>query len=271
MEVRKISRERCMDVFSNGKEALKLDIRRAQFIVKKKDLALAKSYRLGAIWNILDPLFITLVYLFIFSVVRYRPEPGSVMIGLALIRGMQTNLTYGSCSILDYTAGLKIERVRTRAIVIAEMFYVFRHSIFTSVGTIVVLFFLNASWLILPVFPIMCILNGLTWYALGKTISPIVIRIPDVGKLVTYFGRMMFFLSPAVYSVSQTTGIHREFCRYNPFSYFSEPSRAVAYGETGVDELIPEFAAIALVTISILLFVGLKRIDKQRWEGTVWS
>ena len=75
------------------------------------------------------------------------------MIGLALIRGMQTNLTYGACSILDYTAGLKIERVRTRAIVIAEVFYVFRHSIFTSIGTVAVLFFLKASWYIVLVFP----------------------------------------------------------------------------------------------------------------------
>ena len=122
-------------------------------------------------------------------------------------------------SILDYTAGLKIERVRTRAIVIAEVFYVFRHSIFTSIGTVAVLFFLKASWYIVLVFPIMCIMNGLTWYSLGKAISPLVIRIPDLGKLVTYFGRMMFFLSPAVYSVSQTTGIHREFF-VQPFFLF---------------------------------------------------
>ena len=114
-------------------------------------------------------------------------------------------------------------------------------------------------------------MNGLTWYSLGKAISPLVIRIPDLGKLVTYFGRMMFFLSPAVYSVSQTTGIHREFCRYNPFSYFSEPSRYVAYGETGVNYLIPEFALVASIAIGALLIIGLRRIDRQRWEGSVWT
>ena len=135
-----------------------------------------------------------------------------------------------------------------QAIVIAEVFYVFRHSIFTSIGTVAVLFFLKASWYIVLVFPIMCIMNGLTWYSLGKAISPLVIRIPDLGKLVTYFGRMMFFLSPAVYSVSQTTA-SIEFCRYNPFSYFSEPSRYVAYGETGVNYLIPEFVLVASIAI----------------------
>ena len=228
------------------------------------------SYRLGALWNTLDPLFYSLVYLFIFSVIRYRPEPGSLMIGLALIRGLQSNLIYGANSSLDYTAGLKIERVRTRAIVMAEFLFVIRQSFFVSVGTIVVLLFIDAALLFIFIFPIICVLNGLTWYSFGKIISPLVVRIPDIGKLVTYFGRLMFFLSPALYPISQTTGLHREISRINPFSYFSEPSRAIAYGEKGYELLIPDWGVFLVIFILTVLTIGLRNIDKQRWEGSVW-
>ena len=157
--IRKISRDGCIEYPTDEKEALRLDIKRARFIVKKKDLALAKSYRLGTIWNMLDPLILSLVYLFVFSVIRYRPEPGSLMIGLALIRGLQQNLVYGATSSLDYTAGLKIERVRTRAIIMAELMYVIQQSFYVSLGTLGVLIILNASWLIFPIFPLFPIMK----------------------------------------------------------------------------------------------------------------
>jgi|TARA_B100002052_G_scaffold92360_1_gene85051 ABC-2 type transport system permease protein len=270
MGIRKISRDGCIEYPTDEKEARRLDFKRARFIVKKKDLALAKSYRLGAIWNMLDPLILSLVYLFVFSVIRYRPEPGSLMIGLALIKGLQQNLVYGATSSLDYTAGIKIERVRTRAIIMAELMYVIQQSFYVSLGTLGVLFILNASWPIFPIFPIICVLNGLTWYSIGKMLSAVVIRIPDFGKFVSYFGMLMFFMSPALYPLTETTGLHREICRYNPFSYFSEPSRAAAYGEEGINELIPEVAVILSVAVTLLLFIGLRNIDKQRWEGSVW-
>ena len=154
VDVRKISSQSCLELPEDTREAFWLDYKRARFIVKKKDLALINSYRLGALWNTLDPLFYSLVYLFIFSVIRYRPEPGSLMIGLALIRGLQSNLIYGANSSLDYTAGLKIERVRTRAIVMAELLFVIRQSFFVAVGTIVVLLFIDAALLFIFIFPI---------------------------------------------------------------------------------------------------------------------
>ena len=207
MEIRKISKDGCVEIPENNREALNLDIRRAQFIVKKKDLALAKSYRLGTIWHMLDPLLLSLVYLFVFSVIRYRPEPGSLMIGLALIRGLQQNLTYGANSNLDFTAGLKIERVRTRAIILAELLFVGQQSFYVAIGTVAVLFLLGASWQILLIFPLICVMNGYTWYSFGKMLAPIVLRFKDFGKIVSYFGMLMFFLSPALYPLSETSGI----------------------------------------------------------------
>ena len=271
MDRRVITKTKCEDFPADKKRALRLDITRASFIVKKRNLAVARSYKLGAIWLMLDPLLHSLVYLFVFTVIRYRSNPGSVMIGLALIRGLQQCLVYGASSNLDFTAGIKIERIRSRAIIISEVLHISNVSFYLSIGTIIVVLFLGASYWIVLALPIICILNGLVWYSLGRVLSPLVKRIPDFKNIVSYIAMLMFFVSPALYPLDKTEGFHRTFCLFNPFTYFSEPARAVAFGEEGYQLLNPEIAvAVSLLMLSSF-FIGLYLIDKQRWRYSTWD
>ena len=66
--------------------------------MEEEEFSVAKSYKLGSLWLMLDPLLHSLVYLFVFTVIRYRTSPGTVMLGLALIRGLQQYLVYGATS-----------------------------------------------------------------------------------------------------------------------------------------------------------------------------
>lgn len=271
MDTRSITNAACIDILSDKKKSLILDLRIANFIVKKRNLAVMKSFRLGAIWNMLDPLLHSLVYLFVFTVIRYNSNPGSLMIGIALIRGLQQNLTYGASSNLDFTAGLKIERVRSRAIVLSELFYVSQTSFYLSFGTVMVLLLLDASYWVIPLIPLFCILNGLVWYSFGRMLSPIVQILPDFKKIVTYFGMLMFFGGTALYPLSLTKGIHRQINLYNPFSFFSETARYIAYGEDSY-RLLDPFVGVMIFIIATIFFVyGLYIIDKQRWRWSTWS
>jgi len=271
MDTRSITNAACIDILSDKKKSLVLDLRIANFIVKKRNLTVMKSFRLGAIWNMLDPLLHSLVYLFVFTVIRYNSNPGNLMIGIALIRGLQQNLIYGSSSNLDFTAGLKIERVRSRAIVLSELLYVIQTSFYLSFGTVMVLLLLDASYWVIPLMPLFCILNGLVWYSFGRMLSPIIQRLPDFKKIVTYFGMLMFFGSTALYPLSMTTGMHRQINLYNPFSYVVEPARYIAFGTDSIQLLDPIVGmAISIIAIFSLVF-GLYIIDKQRWRWSTWS
>ena len=271
LDRRIITPRSCEDIPADNRDALILDFKRASFIVKKRNLAVAKSYKLGSLWLMLDPLLHSLVYLFVFTVIRYRTSPGTVMLGLALIRGLQQCLVYGATSNLDFTAGIKIERIRSRAIALSEVLHIGNISFHLSIGTVLVVLLLDASLWIIPFFPIICILNGLVWYSLGRVISPLVKRIPDFKNVVTYISMLMFFVSPALYPLDQTEGFHRTFCLYNPFTYFSEPARAIAFGEEGFKLLNLEIVAFIGTFLLFSFTYGLILIDKQRWRYSTWE
>ncbi len=271
MNRRTISNVSCIEYPSNSKESFRIDVKIGKFIVKKRNLTNVKSYSLGTIWNILNPLIISLIYLFVFTVIKYNSEPGNLLIGIAMIRGLQQSLIYGANSNLDFTAGMQIERVRSRAIIISELLYVSHLSFQLSIGTVCVLLLLGSSYWAILAIPVFCILNCLTWYSIGRVLSPIVQRFPDFKKIVTYFGMLMFFGSTALYPLSLTTGIHRQFNLLNPFSYIVEPARAISFGSDSYLELIPIVGIILIPLIAIFMFYGLSTIDKQRWKWSTWN
>ena len=271
LDRRIITAEKCEDIAADNRKAMSLDLKRASFIVKKRNLAVAKSYKLGSLWLMLDPLLHSLVYLFVFTVIRYRTDPGSVMLGLALIRGLQQCLVYGATSNLDFTAGIKIERIRSRAIILSEVMHIGNISFHLSIGTVLVVLMLDASFWIIPFFPIICILNGIVWYSLGRMLSPLVKSVPDFKNVVTYIAMLMFFVSPALYPLDQTSGFHRTFCLFNPFTFFSEPARAIAFGEDGFRLLNLEITALIGVFLLFSFIYGLILIDKQRWRYSTWE
>jgi len=271
MAIRKISHSQCFEGSEDLKVALQLDFLRAKYIVKKKNLAIIKSYKFGALWNILDPMLYSLVYLFVFIVIRFNTNPSSLMIGIVLIRGLQQCLVYGASSNLDFTAGLKIERMRTRVIVFAELLYISKLSFYHSIGCVLILLIMGNGLIVIPLIPILSILNGLFWYSCGRMISPQVKTYPDILHFVKYFGMLMFFGSPALYPLSQTRGLHRLVSLYNPFTYFVEPARWFFLGDKGVFDLIPEVGFIVLFFFFFTFILGIWLMDKQRWKWSVWS
>ena len=271
MQSRKINQQRCLDIQSDKKRTLILDLKIARFIVKKREMGKNQRYQLGALWNILDPLLLTLIYYFVFTVVKYNTNAGLLVIGISLCRGLQQNLIYGATSNLDFTAGLKIERVRNRAIILSEFYHVVSHSFYSSIGTLMVLLILDSSLWAIPLIPIVCILNGLMWYGYGRILSNFVRKFPDLKNIIRYFGMMMFFTSPVLYPLSITTGLHRKLNLYNPFSFISEPTRAILFGDSSYELLNFNVGLIILITSFISLILGLLLLDRQRWSDSTWS
>ena len=269
MYARSITNEKCITTSYNNKNALYLDIKRAIFIYKKRDSAKAKPYRLGTIWKMLDPLLKTMIYYFVFTVIRFNTNVGTLMVGLALIHVLTENLTKGVKQ-MDFF-GLKIERIPTRVIILSDLFDVISNSFIHSITTLLLLLYLDASLWTIPFVPPIFVFSGLTWFAIGKALLPIANRFPDFRKLVSYFSLMMFFISPALYPLSITKGFHRQLCLYNPFSYFSEPTRAIAFGDVSYQLLFPWMWGVIVFTTATLLFHGFWMVDKQRWKWSTWS
>ena len=201
-----ITPQSCVEKNERRRETSLLDIKRARFIVKKKFGAIAGSRRLGQIWLVLDPLIMGLVYFFVFTVIRNNPNPVSMFIGITYVRLLQLALRNGFNNGVDYTGGIKIERVRTRVLLMSEYILSISYTFFMCFGiSMVFIIYFNTSifetiMLYLIAYPLY-----LMWYGLGSMLSPIGVKIPDTKSLVNYFGMLMFFGSPALYSQRTST------------------------------------------------------------------
>ena len=272
-DIREITPEKCIDHLDNPNEALKLDFLRGRFILNKKLRRVAGSKRLGNLWLVLDPIFTSLVYYFVFTVIRHKSDPESVFIGLTYIRMLQMSIKHGYINSIDYSGGIKIERVRTRALIFSEYFLGFSNSFFMCLGISIlfVTFFGIMDPMSILIFYILGFVNYFFWYSAGNLFSPIGLRIPDTNALVTYFGLMMFFGSPALYPLSSTTGLHRTINLYNPFSFCVEPIRHLLIGTDDYLLLNPNLGYAYLGFMMIALAFNANRFDKIRWRISSWS
>ena len=77
-------------------------------------------------------------------------------------------------------------------------------------------------------------------------------RIPDLRKIISYGLRVFFYMSPCLYPMSKTTGLHYEILTYNPYSYFVEWVRLVANLESEFHEL--DMRLFSVIVLCLMFF-----------------
>ena len=258
----------CRNFPSDSSGEFRRDVLKAIVVAKKKTYNSTVGSYLGFIWLVLDPLVLTLVYLFVFTVIAHREDPAAVFVGLGIIRGLQRSLlTSSSPTSLNAQGGFPIERVRTRVLVFSGLMVLALDSFFMGIGISGVLYLVLGKSFIgsLSFIPIL-FLSNLFWQSAGLLTLNVTSKIPDLHKLLSYFGMGMFFVSPVLYSFSLTSGIHRTFCYYNPATYFIELSRLSIGTGNGVN-LLPIQGFLVLAAIGILMTViGNIKLDRIRWS-----
>jgi len=268
MDVTTIDSHGCNNVPSNPKIEFHRDLLKSAVVVRKDKYNQTVGSYLGFVWLILDPLVLTLVYLFVFTIISHREDAAAIFVALGIIRGLQRALTLSSSPLsLKAQRGFPIERVRTRVLIMSNTTIVGLDAFFMGIGIAGVLtLFLGKSLIGALVFIFVLFLNNLWWHSVGLMALNVTYVIPDFHKLLTYFGMAMFFVSPVLYSFSLTSGLHRTLLYYNPATYFIELSRYVAGSEHSIGLLpIEGFIAVGAVGL-ILLGAGNLRLDKIRWN-----
>ena len=255
-----------------GESYTDLENKRSNFIVKKELMAVGMRQRLGFLWLMLDPIFYSLVYYFVFDIIRANPNTSSIIIGIGMMRVLQDSFQSGVSSVGNFTGGIKAERLRTRVLITAMIKSRIINTLFQTIAlSLVLVFALNHEYIVGIAYIFVCQVVGLLSQGTGLNLSMLTKRIPDVRKLVSYFMRVFFYMSPCLYPMSNTKGLHYEILTYNPYSYFVEWVRMFAQLTSEFPELdIGRF--LILVGILVILTIrGLSSIDKVRWEVSTWS
>jgi len=264
--------DECKEVGEVGKEEAFLDQRRSSFILRNKFRRLAGDKRLGVLWVVLEPLVMSLVYLFVLTVLRSSISSESIFIGISLWGLATVSLMSGVQCLDDFSGGLKCERVRTWVLV--KPMFQFRaiDSACRTSGVAAILYFVfDVDLLAVFAFIFIGIILGLSFEGLGLNLSRIGHAIPDIKVLIRYFMRLMFFAGPALYPLTFAEGLHYKINLINPFTYFVELSRFLADLDSSMVELDPYLGALVIGVIGVFSLRGYSMIDRLRWELSAWS
>ena len=269
---RVITPESCIELGTLTTEDKLLDKNRTKFILKKKFMKISGRRRLGLLWMILDPIVTSLVYLFVFTVLRGSPRVETIFIGITLFRLMQVSLKTGMNSIDDFSGGLRAERVRTRVLKSSMLRYRIIDSFLQSFGVALILLFVyDLPILGIIVFLFISQIVGLLAEGAGMNLAPFAKNIPDLKNLVNYFLMVLFFASPALYPMSYAEGLHYRLNELHPFPYFVETARYFAGLDSVIIDLDYRLFAFFSIILIFLTIRGYALIDKLRWRITTWS
>ncbi len=267
-----ISSSSCKIHQSKNEYQKSIDLAKISFIVKSKFRKTTKRRFLGYVWLVLDPFIISMIYLFVFSVVKANPNASSILLGVTLYRVFQASIIGGTRCLNNLNGGFKAERVSTKIVILSELTYrvidVFLQTVL--IFTILVLAF-GMGFFDGLIFLVIAQLMGLLFFGFGVSISPLLQKVPDFQNVISYGLRLGFYVSPAMYPMERMEGFHYHFNQFNPFAYFAELSRHLAGIDSVFFDLDPRIFIAFLSCLLLLTLIGFRRVDSLRWRMTTWS
>lgn len=201
--------------------------RRILKLLVKRDLKVryAGSF-LGYLWTVLDPLLMTLVFWFIFTKIFHRggkyesPYILFLLTGQLLWSWFNAGVTSTAKALITEAQMVRSSNVPRELWVMRVVFskfieYVFALPVLVAFAFVYAakpnwrIIFLPLSWLMMFV-----LLTGL-----GLLLAPITVLVRDTERVIPIVLRVLFYLSPVLYSVNSIIKPHPEFAvvyEYNP-------------------------------------------------------
>lgn len=163
---------------------------------------------LGYLWTILDPLLMTMVYWFVFTKVFSRGAPGEDPYILFLITG-QLLWTWFNGGVSTTARALRSEAQMVRSSNVPRELWVVRvvcskaveYLFSLPVLALFALLYLRAPSWHLVLMPLSWLLVFLLVTGLGLLLAPLNILVRDTERLIPIVLRVMFYLSPVLYSI----------------------------------------------------------------------
>ncbi|MDB5054934.1 MAG: Transport permease protein [Bacilli bacterium] len=185
---------------------------------------------LGAIWNVLQPLFQILIFTYVFSQIMISKLPNmesSASFAIYLCAGLIPWTTFSEIIIRGSNVFL-VNSTYLKKLAIPEYIFMLQVGLtssmilFISMGLfLIVILFLGQSisllWLLVPVILFMFIIFGL---GLAFILASINVFFKDIGQFLVSFTQIWMWLTPIVYVKELLPSSFIRIIKYNPLYYY---------------------------------------------------
>lgn len=238
--------------------------------VKRDFVAQFKQTILGPLWHFIQPIFTTLMFLFIFGKIANIPTDGIAAIpfymsGIAIWNYFSACLTSTSSTFVA-NAGIfgkvyfprlviPFSSVMSNMVKFGIQFFLLL-SVMIFFGIKTGHFHFGFSWLLIPVLVIMMAGMGL---GLGIIISSLTTKYRDFVVLLGFAVQLLMYATPVAYPLSFLSPKYAAIIWWNPLTSIVETFRYALFGQGTVDLLGLLYSGAFIV---IVLFVGMLMFSK---------
>ena len=223
---------------------------------------------LGYLWTLLDPLAMAFIYWLVFTQIVGAKNIGEQPYILFLLTGI-LSWTWFNGSVTDSARSLVVESKMVRSIAIPRYLWVIKS--IGAKGTEFLLAFpiliiitlitqqnvnLEIFWIILAIVLQFLLLSGI-----GLILAPLTVLARDTSNLLRILLRMMFYLTPIIYGISDIPEKYQILSYFNPMTGIISMYRAGFWAEPNLITAVI-FSTIISLSIFIIGVVFFKRIER---------
>lgn len=236
--------------------------RHSLWLLTKRDLKVRYSTNaLGYVWSILDPLLMSAIYFFVFTVIFHRKsieEPYIVFLLASLLPWMWFN---GAIS--DSTRAFLAEAKLMRSTTIPRTIWVTRIVLskgieFLFALPVLALFAIFAGAKVnadIVLFPLAILIQAVLTVGVGLIVAPLVVFFRDFERAVKLILRFLFYAAPIIYSARDLPKHLTILSSVNPLTGIFSLYRATFFPQELNWGMVAASALISLLFLAIGLLV----------------
>ncbi|KEY17775.1 ABC transporter permease [Kaistella antarctica] len=237
--------------------------------VKRDFVSGFKQTILGPLWFFINPIFTTIVFVFVFGNIAKLSTDGIPQVlfylsGITLWNYFSSCLT-GTSNIFTANASIfgKVyfpRLVMPITIVISNLMkFAVQFTLFLAVW---IFYFSKGEiepniWILAT--PFLIVLMAIFALGVGMIFSALTTKYRDLQMLLTFGVSLMMYATPVIYPVSSITGVWKKLAYYNPLTGIFE---CFKYGWMGQGEFSAEMLLISTGIIIALLIIGTVTFNK---------
>lgn len=231
--------------------------------IKKEIRGKYKGAWLGFVWSFLNPLFMLLVYSFVFPyILKVQVENYTMFLMIALLpwNFFTTVTQIGSASIINNGNILKKVYFPREIIPISVITSGLVNFLISCIIMFAFIIFsgLGITWTIL-LFPLIVLIQYLLSIGISFILSAITVYIRDLEHFIGIFLLMMFYVTPIVYNPEMLPDKFAFVLKLNPMALLIEAYRDVLYYHRLPD--MGNLLIVGLVSLAVI-FIGLRVFNK---------
>jgi len=243
-------------------------------LIKREVLERYRGSSLGLLWSFAYPVFMLLVYMFVFGIVfklKWGVAPGSgqenpVPFGIIMFSGLVLHAFLGECLVRSCTLITNNQQYVKKVVFplpILSLVSIGAAVFHLLAGLVILLMFMLLfgvipSWTIVyapfVILPFVMLILGISWL-----LSALCVFIRDIKQIIGVLVTVLLFLAPIFYPLSQVPEAYQHWMYLNPLTIIIEEFRAVVLFAQQPDWLLLGMYYLVAGIVLVLGFSFFKR------------